>query len=107
MSEQIRGTAWMTSSNIAAMPAPPEDPKVAVAVLYERLGHVIARLDDMNAKLDRRFSHAEQQTAELERRVEEIEAQVNRARGFVFGLAAAGGAVGGMFANMISQAIGG
>lgn len=102
----IRSSKWMTAASIGDVP-PPEDPKVAVAVLYERLGHVIARLDDMNAKLDRRFSHAEAQTAELEKRVEAIEGQVNKARGFVFGLAAAGGTLGGMIANALGKALGG
>jgi hypothetical protein len=84
-----------------------DDLRVAVAVLYERLGHVIARLDDMNSKLDRRFSHAEAQTAELERRVEKIEKQVERARGFMIGAACAGGFAGGGAAALIGQLFGG
>jgi hypothetical protein len=76
-------------------------------VLFERMGHVIARLDDMNGKLDRKFSHAEQQTAELERRVEKIEKQVERARGFMIGAACAGGFVGGGAAAAIGQMFGG
>jgi molybdopterin-biosynthesis enzyme MoeA-like protein len=85
----------------------PDDNTVAVAVLYERLGHVIARLDEMNDKLDRRFSTAEAQTAELERRVEKIENDLNRARGFLFGLAAAGGFVGGGVATAMAKVLGG
>lgn len=84
-----------------------DDLRVAVAVLYERLGNVISKLDDMNSKLDRRFSHAEAQTAELEKRVEAVEAQVMRARAFVFGLAAGGGALGGLIANALGRALGG
>jgi hypothetical protein len=84
-----------------------DDLRVSVAVLYERLGHVIARLDDMNGKLDRKFSHAEAQTAELERRVEKIEKQVERARGFMIGAACAGGFAGGGAAALIGQIFGG
>lgn len=84
-----------------------EDVRVQIAVLYERLGHVILRLDNMNTKLDNRFTHAADQTAELERRVEKIESQVERARGFMFGVAAAGGFIGGGAAVGLSKFLSG
>lgn len=104
---EFRGMAHARARRLPSVPTSPENPEVAIAVLFERLGHVISRLDDMNAKLDRRFSHAEAQTAELEKRVEAVEAQVMKARAFVFGLAAGGGALGGIIANALGKALGG
>lgn len=104
---EFRGIARARARRLPPVPTAPENPEVAIAVLYERMGHVIARLDEMNAKLDRRFAHAEAQTAELEKRVEKIEQDLTRARGFLFGLAAAGGFVGGGVATGLARVLGG
>jgi hypothetical protein len=104
---EFRGIARARARRLPPVPPAPENPEVAIAVLFERMGHVIARLDDMNSKLDRKFSHAEAQTAELERRVEKIEKQVERARGFMIGAACAGGFAGGGAAALIGQMFGG
>lgn len=104
---EFRGMARARTRRIPPVPTTPENPEVAIAILFERLGHVISRLDDMNAKLDRKFLHAEQQTAELEKRVEKIEQDLTRARGFLFGLAAAGGAVGGSVATALAKVLSG
>lgn len=103
----FQSMARASARRIPSVPSTPENPEVAIAVLYERMGHVIARLDEMNAKLDRRFAHAEAQTAELEKRVEKIEQDLTRARGFLFGLAATGGFVGGGVATGLARVLGG
>lgn len=83
----------------------PDDLRVAVAILHERMTHVIARLDEAHSKLDRRFASTESQALELEVRIDKLEADLNRARGFLFGLAAAGGVVGGGIASALAQVL--
>ncbi len=84
---------------------PPDDLRVAVAILHERMAHVIVRLDEAHSKLDRRFASAESQTLELEGRIDKLESDLNKARGFLFGLAAAGGIVGGGISSVLAQVI--
>lgn len=79
---------------------------VAVAVLYERLGHVITRLDGIEAKLDAQDKKRTAALDELETRVEQIERQTSNVRWFLAGIAASGGALGGGVAAMIAQALG-
>lgn len=83
----------------------PADLTVSVAVLYERLGHVMTRLDDLSKKLDRQDTARTAAMGELERRVAEVEATLLKARWFMGGIAAAGGAFGGGIASLIAQAI--
>lgn len=85
---------------------PGADPMVAIAVLYERVEHVIAKIDDLSMKLDKQNAHRDEQFAELEDRVQAVERSVDRARWFLAGVAAAGGAIGGTIASFISQALG-
>lgn len=80
---------------------------VAVAVLYERLGHVITRLDGIEAKLDAQDKKRTAALDELETRVEKIEKQTSNVRWFLAGIAASGGALGGGVAAMVAQALGG
>jgi hypothetical protein len=45
--------------------------------------------------------------SEMEDRIAKIEVQMSKARGFVFGLAAGGGALGGGVAAALAKAFGG
>lgn len=82
------------------------DQSVAIAVLYERLGHVIDKVDALSQKLDAQDTKRTAALDELEERVERIERQVSGARWFLAGVAAAGGAVGGSIAAGIAKMIG-
>ncbi len=85
----------------------PQDPAVAVAVLYERMGHVIEKMDALSRKLDAQDKRRTAALDELEERVERIEAQVSGVRWFLAGIAAAGGALGGSVAAGVARMIGG
>ena len=89
------------------MATPPSDPTVAIAVLYERIGHVIEKVDALGAKIDAQSAHREQMIEELEGRVEVIEKQITGARGFLTGLAVLGGLLGGGTAAGLAQMFGG
>ena len=92
---------------MATMPTDPtSDPSIAIAVLFERLGHVIEKVDALSAKLDTQDSKRTEALQELEDRVEHIEKQVSGARFFLAGIAAAGGAIGGSIAAGIAKMIG-
>lgn len=92
---------------MTVMPAEPaNDATVAIAVLYERLGHVIDKVDALSVKLDAQDEKRTQALQELEDRVEHIEKQVNGVRWFLAGIAAAGGAVGGSIAAGIAKMVG-
>lgn len=85
----------------------PNDPTVAVAVLYERLGHVIEKVDALSHKIDRQSAHRDGIMQEIEDRVEQIEEQVNKTKWFLAGVAAGGGLLGGSVAGMIAKMLGG
>lgn len=85
----------------------PTSPEVAIAVLFERLGHVIAGVESLSQKLDAQDKKRTAALEELEMRVEKIERQTANARWFLAGVAASGGALGGGVAAMIAQALGG
>lgn len=82
------------------------DPQVAVAILFERLGHVIEKVDQLSMKLDQQDTNRTRALAELESRVEHIEKQVNGVRWFLAGIACAGGAVGGSVAGAVARMLG-
>lgn len=84
----------------------PNDPAIAVHVLYERLGHVIEKVDALSVKIDRQSAHRDHVMIEVESRIEAIEQQVNRARWFLAGVAAGGGLLGGSVAGMIAKMLG-
>ena len=79
---------------------------VAVAVLFERLGHVMEKVDALSAKLDAQDEKRTAALVELETRVEHIEKQVAGVRWFLAGVAAAGGAVGGSIAAGLARMLG-
>lgn len=85
----------------------PAEPQVAVAILFERLGHVMEKVDSLTAKLDAQDVKRTKALAELEERVETIERQVSGVRWFLAGIACAGGAVGGSAAGMVARMLGG
>lgn len=86
---------------------PPTDPTVAIAVLYERIGHVIEKVDALSAKIDAQSAHRDQMLTDLEERVQTIEKQMTGARGFLAGIAALGGVLGGSVAAGLAQMMGG
>jgi hypothetical protein len=89
-------------------PTPPTmSPEVAIAVLFERLGHVIAGVEALSQKLDAQDRKRTAALDELESRVEKIEKQTANARWFLAGVAASGGALGGGVAAMMARALGG
>lgn len=85
----------------------PHDPTVAVAVLYERLGHVIEKVDALSTKIDMQSAHRDHIMTAMEHRVEQIEEQVNRTKWFLAGVAAGGGLLGGSLAGVLAKAVGG
>lgn len=84
----------------------PSNPQIAVAILFERLGHVIEKVDALSAKLDAQDSKRTQALSELEERVEHIERRMTSVGWFLAGIACAGGAVGGSAAAMVAQMLG-
>lgn len=85
----------------------PGDPQIAVAILFERLGHVIEKVDALSAKLDAQDTKRTEALVELEERVENIERRMTSVGWFLAGIACAGGAVGGSAAAMVAKVIGG
>jgi len=89
------------------MPTPmPTDPQIAVAILFERIGHVIEKVDALSAKLDAQDMKRTQALSELESRVEHIERRMTSVGWFLAGIACAGGAVGGSAAAMVTKMFG-
>ena len=80
---------------------------MAIAVLFERLGHVMEKVDALSAKLDAQDQKRTAALSELETRVEHIEEQVQSIRWFLIGVAAAGGALGGSVAAGVARLLGG
>lgn len=85
---------------------PASDPQIAVAILFERLGHVIEKVDALSAKLDDQDNKRTKALNELEERVEHIERRMTSVGWFLAGIACAGGAVGGSAAAMVAKMIG-
>jgi hypothetical protein len=92
---------------VTKVASPPTDPTVAIAVLYERIGHVIEKVDALAAKIDAQSAHRDLVLQDLEERVEVIEKQISGARGFLTGLAVLGGLLGGSVAAGLGQMLGG
>jgi hypothetical protein len=82
------------------------DTSVAVAVLFERLGHVIEKVDALSAKLDAQDARRSESVAALEARVEDMEGQFSSVKWFLAGVACAGGAVGGSMAAGVAKILG-
>lgn len=93
--------------NMQNVTSVPTQPEVAVAVLFERLGHVIERIDQLDKKLDAQNAARAEVLDDLERRVQHVERSVDRARWFLAGIAAGGGALGGSIAAIVARALGG
>ena len=89
------------------MSALPHDPAVAIAVLYERLGHVMEKVDALSEKIDRQSKHRDEMIGELEERIDRVESQFSRIKWFLAGLAAGGGALGGSVAAGLVRLFGG
>lgn len=87
--------------------SPATDPAIAIAVLYERLGHVIEKVDALAVKIDAQSAHRDKMIHDLEDRVEVIEKQITGARAFLAGVAALGGILGGGVAAGVAQMLGG
>ena len=85
----------------------PNDNTVDVAVLYERLSHVMAKVDEVSKKIDDNNAARVVSTAHLEDRVTQIETQLTSMRWFLTGLAAGGGVLGGFVASAVTKIIGG
>jgi hypothetical protein len=84
----------------------PNDPSIAIAVLYERLGHVIEKMDLLSAKIDRQSAHRDHIMSDMERRVESIEQEFSKTKWFLAGLATGGGLLGGAVASMFTKMLG-
>lgn len=83
-----------------------KDPAISIAVLFERLGHVMSKLDDLAVKMDKQTISRDAKIDELETRIDHLEDSMNRARWFLAGVAAGGGALGGTVATLVAQAVG-
>jgi len=100
-------TRGLTGERTTSVANPSTDPAIAIAVLYERLGHVIEKVDALAAKIDIQSEQRNQMILDLEERVETIEKQITGARAFFAGIAAFGGILGGGFAAWVAQMMGG
>ena len=78
-----------------------------IAVLYERMEHIIRAVDALSDKMDAHNEARKQVLAELEERVEKIESTIDRARYFTVGLAIGGGLLGGGTAGFVMSMLGG
>jgi hypothetical protein len=85
----------------------PHEPAVAIAVLYERLGHVIEKVDALSEKIDKQSKHRDEMIGDLEVRIDDMEKQFSRIKWFLVGLAAGGGALGGSLAAGLVRLFGG
>ena len=97
----------LTDERTTTVTSPSPDPAIAIAVLYERMGHVIEKVDALAAKIDAQSAHRDKMIHELEDRVETIEKQITGARAFLAGVAALGGILGGGVAAGVAQMLGG
>lgn len=88
------------------MSAPTNDPNVAVAILFERVGHLIEKVDALSVKIDDSNTKRQRAFSDLETRVVHIERQMSSVRYFLAGVAAGGGALGGGVAAMIANMLG-
>ena len=88
------------------MNASQHDPAVQVAVLFERLGHVMEKVDALGRKLDEQDAKRTVAIEEIEVRVERIEKQITGFRWFITGLSVGGGVLGGVVASAITRAFG-
>lgn len=84
----------------------PNDINSVVATLFERLGNLMEKVDNLGIKLDQQEAKRIAANDELETRVEHIEAQITSARWFITGLAAGGGVIGGTVASLITRLLG-
>jgi len=80
---------------------------VAIAVLYERMGHVIEKVDALSAKIDAQSAHRDLMIQDLEERVDLMERQIAGARGFLAGISTLAGVLGGGVAALLSHMLGG
>jgi ABC-type transporter Mla subunit MlaD len=78
-----------------------------IAVLYERMEHVIRGLNDLSDKMDAHNEARKQVLHDLEERVEHIETTMDKARWFTIGLAIGGGLLGGGTAGFVLSMLGG
>lgn len=85
----------------------PVTTEAAIAVLFERMEHVIRAVEALSEKLDDHNAKRTKALADLEARVEHIERSMDRARWFMMGIAASGGALGGGVAGMVVSMMGG
>lgn len=83
------------------------DPNVAIAILFERVGHLIEKVDALSEKMDESNAKRTRALADLESRVVHIERQMTSVRWFLAGVAAGGGALGGGIAAMVANMLGG
>jgi hypothetical protein len=81
--------------------------EAAIAVLYERLEHVIRAVENLSDKMDAHNEARKQVLSELEERVGHIEITMDKARWFTIGLAIGGGLLGGGTAGFVISMLGG
>jgi hypothetical protein len=93
-------------ATVATPPKAVEDLNVAIAVLYERMGNVIDQLKALETKIDGNTRHRDEVMEALEARVSGIEKELLKARWFLAGIAASGGAVGGGIAGFVAGMVG-
>ena len=91
-----------TMSNVT-----PPTTEAAIAVLFERLDHVIKAVEALSEKMDAHNEARKEVLKDLEERVEHIESTMDRARWFVIGLAIGGGLLGGGSAGFVMSMLGG
>lgn len=85
----------------------PNDNTVDIAVLYERLGFLMKKVDDGFEDLRVRENERIEFAQALDQRIASVETQINSARWFAIGLAAGGGVLGGSVVAVVSKLFGG
>jgi pantothenate kinase len=85
----------------------PHSTEAAIAVLFERLDHVIKAVEALSEKMDAHNDARKEVLRDLEERVAHIETSMNKARAFMIGLALGVGALGGGTAGFVMSMLGG
>ena len=85
----------------------PMSTEAQIAVLFERMEHIIRAVDALGEKMDAHNDARKKVLAELEDRVEKIESTIDKARYFTVGLAIGGGLLGGGTAGFVISMLGG
>lgn len=85
----------------------PNDNTVDIAVLYERMSHIVSKLDEVITSIDTNNVKQVRSSLDLEARLAHLEKQFGALRWFLTGIAAGSGVLGGVVASAVVRLFGG